>query len=131
MIVFRLQYMLFLCMLIKFKILHAYELECNCSETFQLYIWIFWKWRIFDFWKKKKLTKVRLKCNYLNYANSYYKFLNKIWHCFNWRKNLCPVTSIKNIMLYPLLTDKNYHDDNLNESCLPLTPSKNLSYLFN
>ena len=83
------------------------------------------------FERKKKLTKVRLKCNYLNYANSYYRFLNKIWHCFNWRKNLCPVTSIKNIMLYPLLTDKNYHDDNLNESCLPLTPSKNLSYLFN
>ena len=34
-------------------------------------------------------------------------------------------------MLYPLITDKNYHIDDLNESCLGLKPPQNLSYLMN
>ena len=38
---------------------------------------------------------------------------------------------MNNFMLYSLLTDKNYHDNNLNESCLVLKPPKNLKYLFN
>lgn len=34
-------------------------------------------------------------------------------------------------MFYPLLTDKNCHDGDLNESCLVLKPPKSLTYLFN
>ena len=38
---------------------------------------------------------------------------------------------MNNFLLYSLLTDKNYHDNNLNESCLVLKPPKNFKYLFN
>ena len=35
------------------------------------------------------LTKVHLKCNYLNYDDSLYiKFSNKTWHCYNCSKDL-------------------------------------------
>ena len=33
-------------------------------------------------------------------------------------------------MFHPLLSDKNYSNDNLNYSCLALKPPNNLSYLF-
>ena len=79
------------------------------------------------------LTKVHLKCNYLNYVNSQYiKFSNKIWHCYNCSKDLFPFTTVKNnFKLYSLLSDRFYCNSDSNESCLTLKPSKNLSHLFN
>ena len=78
------------------------------------------------------LTKVHLKCNYLNYVNcQYIKFSNKTWHCYNCFKNLFPFTTINNFKLCFLLSDIFYCNSDSNESCLTLKPPKNLSHLFN
>ena len=78
------------------------------------------------------LTKVHLKCNYLNYVDSQYiKFSNKTWHCYNCSKDLFPFTTINNFKLYSLFSDRFYCNGDSNESCLSLKPPKNLSHLFN
>ena len=78
------------------------------------------------------LTKVHLKCNYLNYVDSQYiKFSNKTSHCYYCSKDLFPFTTINNFKLYSLLSDRFYCNSNSNESCLTLKPPKNLSHLFN
>ena len=78
------------------------------------------------------LTKVHLKCSYLNYVDSQYiKFSNKKWHCYNCIKDLFPFTTINNFKLYSLLSDRFYCNSDSNESCLTLKPPKNLSHLFN
>ena len=78
------------------------------------------------------LTKIHLKCNYLNYVDSQYiKFSNKTWHCYNCSKDLFPFTTINNFKLYSLLSDRFYCNSDSNESCLSLKPPKNLSHLFN
>ena len=76
--------------------------------------------------------KVHFKCNYLKCVGYKYKqFSNKTWHCYNCSKNLFPFTTINNVMLYPLLSDKNYCDNDLNDSCPELKAPKNLLNLFN
>ena len=78
------------------------------------------------------LTKVHLKCSYLNYVDSQYiKFSNKTWHCYNPMIDLFPFTTINDFKLYFLLSDQFYCNSDLNESCLTLKPPKNLSHLFN
>ena len=78
------------------------------------------------------LTKVHLKCNYLNYVDFHYiKFSNKTWHCYNCRKDLFPFTTINNFKLYSLFSDRFYCNSDSNESCLSLKPPKNLLHLFN
>ena len=78
------------------------------------------------------LTKVHLKCNYLNYVDSQYiKFSNKTWHCYNCSKDLFPFTTINNFKLYSLLSDRFDCNSDSNESCLTLEPPKNLSHLLN
>ena len=78
------------------------------------------------------LTKVHLKCNYLNYVDSQYiKFSNKTWRCYNCSKDLFPFTTINNFELYSLLSDRFYCNSNWNESSLILKPPKNLSHIFN
>ena len=62
------------------------------------------------------LTKVHLKCNYLNYVDSQYiKFSNKTWHCYNCSKDLYPLTTINNFKLYSLLSDRFYCNSDSNE----------------
>ena len=66
-------------------------------------------------------TTVHLKCAYLNYVDSQYiVFSNKTWHCYNCSKKLFPFTTLNNYMLYPLLIDKNYCNNDPNGSCLAL-----------
>ena len=78
------------------------------------------------------LTKVHLKCNYLNYVDSQYiTFSNKTWHCYNCSKDFLPFTTVNNFKLYSLLSDIVYCNSDSNESCLTLKPPKNLSHLFN
>ena len=78
------------------------------------------------------LTKVLLKCNYLNYVDSQYiKFSNKTWHCYNCSKDLFLFTTINNMKLYSLLSDRFYCNSDSNETCLTLKPPKNWSHLFN
>ena len=78
------------------------------------------------------MTKVHLKCNYLNYVDSQYiKFSNKTWHCYNCSKDLLPFTTINNLKLYSLLSHRFYCNNDSNESCLTLKAPKNLSHLFN
>ena len=78
------------------------------------------------------LTKVQLKCNYLNYVDlQYIKFSHKTWHCYNCSKDLFPFTTINNFKLYSLLRSRFYCNSDSNESCLTLKPPKNLSHLFN
>ena len=78
------------------------------------------------------LTKVHLKCNYLNYVDSQYiKFSNKTCHCYNCSKDLFPFTTINKFNLYSLLSDRFCCNSDSNESCLILKPRKNLSHLFN
>ena len=78
------------------------------------------------------LTKVHLKYNYLNYADSQYiKFSNKTWHCYSFSKDLFPFTTINSFKLYSLLSARFYCNSDSNESCLTLKPPKNLSHLFN
>ena len=78
------------------------------------------------------LTKVHLKCNYLNYVDSQYiKFSNKTWHCYNCSKDLFPFTTINNFRLYSLFSDRFSCNSDSNESCLTLKPPKNLSHFFN
>ena len=78
------------------------------------------------------LTKVHLKCNYLNYVDSQYvKFSNKTWHCYNCSKDLFSFTTINNFKLYSLFSGRFYCNINSNESCLSLKSPKNLSHLFN
>ena len=73
------------------------------------------------------LTKVHLKCNYLNYVDSQYiTFSNRTWHCYNCSKDLFPFTTISS-----LLSDRFYCNIDSDESCLTLKPPKNLSHLFN
>ena len=77
------------------------------------------------------LTKVHLKCNYLNYVDSQYiKFSNKTWHCYNCSKDLFPFTTINNFKFCFLLSHRFYCNSNSNESCLTLKPLKSLSHLF-
>ena len=77
------------------------------------------------------LTKMHLKCNYLNYVDSQYiTFPNKTWHCYNCNKDLFPLTMINNFKLYSLLSYRFYCNSDSNESCLTLKPPKNLSHLF-
>ena len=78
------------------------------------------------------LTKVHLKCNYLNYADSQYiKFSNKTWHCYNCSKDFFPFTTINNFKLYSLIIERFCCNSDSNESCLTLKPPKTLSHLFN
>ena len=78
------------------------------------------------------LTKVHLKCNYLNYVDSQYiKFSNKTLHCYNYSKDLFPFTTINNFKLYSFFSDRLYCNVDSNELCLSLKPPKNLSHLFN
>ena len=78
------------------------------------------------------LTKVHLKCHYLNHVDSQYiKFSNKTWHCYSCSKDLYPFTTIKNLKLYSLLRDRFYCNSDSNESCVALKPPNNLSHLFN
>ena len=78
------------------------------------------------------LTKVHLKCNYLNYVDSQYiKFSNKTWHCYNCSKDFYPLTTINNFKLYSLLSDRFYCNSDSNEWWLTLKPPNNLSHLFN
>ena len=71
------------------------------------------------------LTKVHLKCNYLNYVDSeYIKFSNKTWHCYNCSKDLFPFTTINNFKLYSLFSDRFYCDSDSNELCLSLKPPR-------
>ena len=71
------------------------------------------------------LTKVHLKCNYLNYVDSQYiKFSNKTWHCYNCSKDLFPFTTINNFKLYSLFSDRFYCDSDSNELCLSLKPPR-------
>ena len=78
------------------------------------------------------LTKVHLKCSYLNHVDSQYiKFSNKTWHCYYCSKDLFPSTTINNFKLYSLFSDRFYCDSDSNESCLSLKAPKNLSHLFN
>ena len=78
------------------------------------------------------LTRVHLKCKYLNYVDSpYIRFSNKTWHCYICSKDLFPFTTINNFKLYSLLSDRLYCNSDSNESCLALKPPKNLSHLFN
>ena len=52
------------------------------------------------------LTKVHLKCNYLNYVDSQYiTFSNKTWHCYNCNKDLLPLTMITLNSILCLVTD--------------------------
>ena len=47
------------------------------------------------------VTKVHLKCNYLNYVDSQYiKFSNKRWHYYNCSKDLLSFTAINNSSIY-------------------------------
>ena len=78
------------------------------------------------------LTKLHLKCNYLNYVDCQnIHFSNKTWHCYNCNGDLFPFTTINNFKLYSLLSDRFHCNSDSNESCLKLKPRKNLSYLFN
>ena len=78
------------------------------------------------------LTKVHLKCNYLNYVDSQYiTFSNKTWHCYNCNKDLFPFTTVNNFNLSSLLSDRFYCNSDSNESCLTLKPPKSLSHFFN
>ena len=78
------------------------------------------------------LTKVHLKCNYLNYVDSQYiKFSNKTWYCYNCSKDLFPFTTTNNFKLYSLLSERFYCSSDSNESCLTLKSPKYLSHLFN
>ena len=78
------------------------------------------------------LTKVHLKCNYLNYVDSQFiKFSNKTWHCYNCSKDLFPITRINNFKLYSLFSDRFYWNSYSNGSCLTLKTTKELSHLFN
>ena len=78
------------------------------------------------------LTKVHLKCNYLNYVDSQYiKFSNKTCHCYNCSKDLFPFTTINKCKVYPLFSDKIYCNSDSNKLCLPSKPPKNLSHLMN
>ena len=73
------------------------------------------------------LTKVHIKCNYLNFVDSQYiTFSNKTWHCYNCSKYLFPSTTINNFKLYSLLSDRFYCNCDSNESCLTLKPPKSL-----
>ena len=65
-------------MLIKFKSYMLTSLSVIVQKLSSFIFESFESEEFLIFERKKKLTKVRLKCNYLNYANSYYKFLNKI-----------------------------------------------------
>ena len=78
------------------------------------------------------LTKVHLKCNYLNDVDSQHiRFSKKTWHCCNCSKDLFPFRTINNFKLYSLLSDRFYCDSDSNKSCLTLKPPKNLSHVFN
>ena len=75
-------------------------------------------------------TKEHLKCTYLNYVDSQFiKFSNKTWNCYNCSKTLLPFTTINNYMLYQLLCDKNYCNNDSNDSCLSLKSPKILPTL--
>ena len=55
------------------------------------------------------LTKVHLKCKFLNYVDSQYiNFSNKTWYCYNCNKDLLPITTINNFKLYSMLCDRFY-----------------------
>ena len=78
------------------------------------------------------LTKVHLKCNYLNYVDSQFiKFSNITWHCSNCSKDLFPFTAINNFKLYSLFSGRFYCNSDSNELGLTLKPPKKLSHLFN
>ena len=78
------------------------------------------------------LTKVHLKCYYLNYDESQYiKFLNKTCQCYNYSKDLFTFKTINNFKLYSLLSDKNYYNSDSSESLLVLKPPKSFWHLFN
>ena len=78
------------------------------------------------------LTKVHLKCNFLNYVDfQYIKFLNKTCHCYNCSKDLLPFATRNNFKLYSLLNDRFHCNSDSNESWLTLKPPKSLSHLFN
>ena len=76
------------------------------------------------------LTKIHLKCNYLNYVDSQYMKLLQL-HCYGCNKDLFPFTRTNNFKIYSLLSDRFYCNSDSNESCLILKLPKNLSHLFN
>ena len=67
------------------------------------------------------LTKLHLKCNYLNYDDSQYgTFSNKTWQYYNCNKDLFPFTTINSFKFYSLLSERFYCNSYSNESCLAL-----------
>ena len=63
--------------------------------------------------------------------SQYHLFLIKHSTNYNYSQDLFPFTTINNFMLYPLLSNKKYCDNDLNDSCPASKPLKNLPHLFN